>query len=228
MNLPDPTEELLKGVKIPESVLNFCLGLIRSARPVDAQPGSAVCARASQAEECINLYGTTSSTPLLTLDLLEAAGELIERKAVAAGQASLWQRKLVLPDAEVADEFNAKLRHRQYSTFQSLVESFGGAVQRLQAIHLANALIANKVPMADAFDIDVKVCGFTATFASCKVPYSITPLASAYCEPEVWQRFPVAFRQVATTGLKCRRSDVCAKMNSVVEAVCAAASSIKA
>lgn len=219
----DPTAELLKGVKFPDLVLDLCLGLVRGSKPIDTPPDGNVSARVSQAEDCIYLFGSTSNTPTLTVDLVRAVGELIERKATAAGQADIWRRKLVLPDATIGEEFNTKLRSRQYSTYRSLVESFTGAVSRLQALHIANALIANKVPMADAYNLDVTTCGYTATFATGKAPYSITPLVSAYCEAEVWKSFSKAFQQHCLGGIKCRRSDVGAKLEQVIEAVCAAA-----
>ena len=130
---------------------------------------------------------------------VEAAGAVILALSGQEGQ-RLWQDKLVKACPGAVDEFNGKLSSGQYSQFRGIVDSFTNPVGRLVALHLANAFIGSYTPIAAATGLDIKTWPKTAEFCSGGARYSLTPLVSAYCQPELWQSFPKAFYARVTKG----------------------------
>lgn len=172
----------------------------------------------SGGQGCVHLFKNFQSSPRAVQDLLDSYGELILMTSGQAGN-EIWNRKLALADIGVGDQFNEKLKSGKYSSFRSLVESFSGAVERLVAIHLANALIHSRVSYPDAQNIDVFTWPQTEALANGKVPFSLTPLVSAYCDPDTWRSWPVAFRHRVLGTLTCGRADVLTEFKKVIDAV---------
>jgi hypothetical protein len=167
----------------------------------------------------VELFKNFGESPRSVSDLLDTYGELILKLSGQVGS-EIWRRKLVTADRGVADSFNVKLQSGRFSTFRGLVESFEGAVERLVALHLANALIHHRVSFGDAKNMDVFEWPHTQGLATGKVPYSVIPLVSAYCDPDVWRVFPTAFRHRVLGTLACGRKDVEVEFKAVVDSVC--------
>ena len=167
----------------------------------------------------IQLFKNFSDSSRAVQDLLDTYGELILMTSGEAG-GEIWQRKLVLADPGVAQKFNEKLKTGNFSSFRSLVESFAGAVERLTALHIANALIYHRISFGDAKNVDVTAWPQTEDLAKGTMPFSLTPLLGAYCDPDVWRNWPVAFRHRVLGTLTCARNDVLTEFKKVIDAVC--------
>lgn len=194
---------------------------VTKARQVDYRPiGIKKVAVLTPEKDSIVIFKNFASAPGGAEELLEVLGECALAKAGPEGE-KIWNRKLVYSAGLVGSQFNEKLASGRYSTFRALTESYLGAVERLEALHIANALIANGVSVKDAQNVDVLQWPATQGLASGKEPYSLVPLVSAYCDPDHWKYFPKAFSAMVLGTLTCGRSDVLAglkqNINSVLE-----------
>ena len=108
-----------------------------------------------------------------------------------------WKDKLVLAKESQIDDYQERLK--KAASYKELVESYPTAVDRLVAIHLSNALLANNVPISEAQNLDVRTWSSTEKFACLETPYSLTPLSSVYCRYEVDKNFADAFADYALT-----------------------------
>jgi hypothetical protein len=169
-------------------------------------------------EPQVLLFQNKQDSPEAARDLLVACGEAIWLLQ-EDWHHEVWNRKLVLDNSGVGEQFNKKLQSGQFSTYKSLVESFSGAVERLVALHLSNALIYNRVPCKDAQQVNVLEWPCTCDLATGKEPYSILPLLGAYCERNCWESFPESFACYAMNSVKCGRADVAKKLAEVIVTV---------
>ncbi len=92
----------------------------------------------------------------------------------------IWNRKLISADKRCIDNIQRKL-FSGVTDFKSIVESYQGAVDRLTALHVCNALIANGVSTRSAASININSYGATEDFCSGKTRMSLLPLVSCYC-----------------------------------------------
>lgn len=173
----------------------------------------------SPSSQNIVLFSGFDSSPKAAEDLLAAYGDLIYQMSGETGK-TIWEQKLVLANPDTGNLFNERLRQSRFSTFKALVESFDGAVQRLEALHIANAFIYNKVPITSAYGIDVTKHPMTAEFAGGRKPYSAVPLISAYVDQDIWQDFKVAFSRRISNTLSCGRADVKDLLVKTIDSVC--------
>jgi hypothetical protein len=211
----------IKSAGLPDEVLAR-LSLARgSIQQLSIQPAAisrTVMLANKDQQSHIQLFKNFGDSPRAAEDLLEAYGELILLSSGTAGL-QIWEKKLALADRGVADLFNQKLKSGNYSTFRALVESYGGAVERLVALHIANALIHHRQSFGDASNIDVFMWPHTEGLANGTVPYSLVPLISAYCDSDVWRHFPVAFRHRVMGTLAAGRKDVLDEFKKIVGAI---------
>ena len=130
-----------------------------------------------------------------------------------------WEHKLVVPNIGQIDAFQNKLKE-SYETYGDLVASFLYPVDRLIAIHLANALIANGQQIKDSKNLDIRNYGPTTDFANCSAFYSITPLVSVYAPRDVTKEFGCAFAGSVVYDLKCvLKADVAVELKGIVRSV---------
>ena len=208
MKLIEDASTLLGQVTAPPDVLSFLQKALSQAREDDYRPpGIKKVAMLTPEKANIVIFKNFVSAGTGPEELLEVLGELALAKAGPEGK-EIWERKLVFSDGRVGDEYTAKLASGNFSTHRSLVESFVGAVERLEAAHIANALIANGVSIGDSKNVRVKEWPATKDMSTGATPYSLVPLVSAYCDPDVWRYFPKAFAAYVSGKLTCGRSDV--------------------
>lgn len=112
-----------------------------------------------------------------------------------------WNQKLVLPTSDQISAFQTRL-NQGFKSYKDVVESLKTPTDRLIAIHLSNAMLANGQAFAGASNVKVREWGPTQEFANLNRFYSLTPLTSAYCPREVHEDFGAAFASCAVYDLK--------------------------
>lgn len=115
-----------------------------------------------------------------------------------------WKQKLVLPTNAQIDAFTGRL-NEGFKSYSDVVESLKLPVDRLVALHLANALMKNGQAFNGASNVDVREWGPTHEFATCQRYFSISPLTSAYCPQHVNQDFGSAFASMCVYDFKTVR-----------------------
>lgn len=134
-----------------------------------------------------------------------------------------WQLKLVLPSKAQVDAFQSKLGCRNFKSFKDLVEDFNCPCDRLVAVNLSNAFLANRQPINDAYDVDVRAYGPTCGYATAKRYHSAVPLVSAYAPRRIYEDFGEAFADAVAKNLRTvRHTSVQAVIRSLLEDVIAA------
>lgn len=114
----------------------------------------------------------------------------------------IWDQKLVIPVASIIDRFVDFCQEDNMSNFMDVVRKFNRADDRLQVIHICNALVASNVHPKDLKSIDVRQHPATAEFCQGLRPYSLIPLMSAYCGGEHLDKYENAFALYLLNGGK--------------------------
>lgn len=125
---------------------------------------------------------------------------------------TIWEGKLDLPTPEQIEAARSKLDEpeirRTCKTYEQVKNTYpetGSAVDRLVFIHIANALLANNIPLSDSQGVDIMKWGPTVEYAHQKKYHSLVPLVSAYCPKTVYECFGCAFAELITHDLNCCR-----------------------
>jgi hypothetical protein len=113
----------------------------------------------------------------------------------------IWKYKLSLPEAGQIESFQGKLTGN-FKDFAGLVESYNTAVDRLVAINLSNALIANGASFGSSHNTDVRNNGATEEYAARRRRHSLTPLLGAYCCREMYTDYGFAFAELVMNDLQ--------------------------
>lgn len=146
-------------------------------------------------------------------ELLTEVGNMVASKWVSPVVAARWKHKLVLPTSEQIGAVQDRISSGPYT---QVVESFTNPVDRLVAIHVVNALIANRVRVAECKNIDIRQWGATSDFCRRKRYYSLTPLISAYCSRSLYENYGSAFANVALCLELATHSAVSASFKKLV------------
>ena len=159
------------------------------------------------AEPIIRLYANLLTNPNAGKAVLREFGKFLLRRGADRAEA-IWDKKVCIPDQEHLDEFAKKLGdpelRKTCKSYEEVIQSYpqrGHSVERLIAVHLANALIANNIPYRDSIGVDIKAWGPTAEFASRRKYHSLVPLTSAYCPLEIHADFGCAFADLIINDL---------------------------
>jgi hypothetical protein len=146
----------------------------------------------------IRLYPSLLQNPKAVRDVLREFGLLIQAKGGERAQ-SIWDNKLMAPDPKDVALFDTKLKdtslREKCHTFDDLLQTYpqkGHTVERLIAVHLSNALLANNVSFGDSVGVDIYSWGPTSQFAAGKKYHSLVPLTSAYCPGDIHRCFGCA------------------------------------
>ncbi len=128
----------------------------------------------------------------------------------------IWDLKLVLPEQNQISAFQGRLQDKKYVSYRAIVDSFNTCHDRLVALNLANALIANNVPRSGAYNVEVKKWGGTAAYATLCKYHSIRSVLSAYASKQIYEDFGSAFADVVTKGKGVRESSIANALESIV------------
>lgn len=132
--------------------------------------------------------------------VLREFGDYLLSKAPEESELA-WRQKLVLPTTEQIAAFQQRL-NQGFPNYQEVVNSMKSPVDRLVALHMANAMMANGQAFAGATNINVREWGPTSEFATLTRYYSLVPLTSAYCPREIHKDFGSAFASCVVYNLK--------------------------
>lgn len=127
-----------------------------------------------------------------------------------------WRYKLCLPSEHQIIAFQGRLCDK-YSTYRELIESFHTAMDRLVALNLANALIANGIPFKQSWNLKVLEWGPTSEYAQRKKYHSVVPLASAYSPKEVFEDFGWAMADLVMDCQSIRESSVAEVVHGIIK-----------
>lgn len=137
--------------------------------------------------------------------VLREFGLSVLKSAGAKGKA-IWEHRLGLPVEEQIDSFQAKLESEDLRAntkcYKQLVESYPRAVDRLVAINLANALIANHIPYADSQGVDIRNWGPTIEYTSGRRYHTIAAIAPVYTPSELCFCFGKLFAEAVLNDMK--------------------------
>ena len=100
--------------------------------------------------------------------------------SVPAEVASVWDDLSVRANKETCGQFVNVISSGKYDNYRAVVDSFSGPCDRLIAIHLANALIANEIPIKAAYALNLASFKPTRYLMSGEIRYSLKPFKSAY------------------------------------------------
>jgi hypothetical protein len=112
-----------------------------------------------------------------------------------------WAKKLVVPERNVIDRVDQKLRLGIVG-YHNLIADFTQASEKLQVIHICNALIANSIKPAETKNIDIFTYPATADFCKGLKPYSLVPLVSAYLGTGALGQYDTGFAKYLMQGGK--------------------------
>lgn len=134
-----------------------------------------------------------------------------------------WRQKLVLPTNEQINAFQQRL-NQGFNNYQEVVDSLKSPLDRLVALHMANAMMYNGQAFAGASNVNVREWGPTKEFATLTRYYSIAPLTSAYCPRDVHKDFGTAFASCVVYDLKTvLHSDVKLALRGLLDRIVSAA-----
>jgi hypothetical protein len=112
-----------------------------------------------------------------------------------------WAKKLIVPQRNVIDRVDQKLR-LGIAGYHGLISDFTQASEKLQVIHICNALIANSIKPSETKNIDIFTYPATADFCKGLRPFSLTPLISAYVGTGALGQYDIAFAKYMIQGGK--------------------------
>ncbi len=91
-----------------------------------------------------------------------------------------WELKLTLPESAQVDEVQAKLHDPSFTTYKQMMQSCKSLMDRYVCLNLTNALLANGVKRADAFNVNLRQWGSTLAYANIRKSHSLKPYVTAY------------------------------------------------
>jgi len=168
----------------------------------------------------VALYSSLSTAKEPAEAVLREFGLLIQAKGGDRAVA-IWEQKLDLPTPDDIEACVSVLAGADKTgAYRELLDRFpaeGSAVVRLVFINIANALLANNIPLNDFTGTDIRTWGPTAEYCAFKRYHSLIPLTSAYCPPNVHRCFGIAFARYVIDDLACcTESSVKAGLNRII------------
>lgn len=151
----------------------------------------------------INLYPVLLRRPASEANhaLLREFGQMLFMKASPDLQ-KRWKKKMVLPSKAQIDAFQSKLHSKKFKCYKDLVEDFSCPCDRLVAVNLSNAFLANHQPIQDSYNTDIRKYGPTCLYSNLKRYHSAIPLVSAYAPRRIFEDFGEAFADLVVHKLR--------------------------
>lgn len=131
-------------------------------------------------EDVIYIYPMAFSGggPRCDILIYRGLGQRFMHKHLAAQQKLQWAKKYVYPQRSVMDLLMGLLDGT--TPYREILGRFKEASERLQVIHVLNALTANSVNHVAAGTLDLAEFPPTKDFVAGRRPFSLQPLTSAY------------------------------------------------
>lgn len=155
-----------------------------------AESGLGDAAAMPENEPAIRLFPQLQRTDFLRAQaaLLREFGLIMLRKSGAKGRA-IWRHKLGLPSSTQIDSFQSKLEspdiRKNTKSYRELVESYPRVMDRLVALNLSNALIANHVPYRDSEGVNIRQWGPTLEYATLTRYHTLAAVIPAYTPSDI-------------------------------------------
>lgn len=124
--------------------------------------------------------------------ILREFGNAILRKSTPDAR-QRWERKLALPTKEQLDNFQRVISSKDFKKYDDIVQEFSGPIDRLVAINLVNAFVANCTSVSQLKNLDIRVWGPTRQYASGQRYHSLIPIISPYTPSHIFANFGEAF-----------------------------------
>ena len=158
-----------------------------------------------KAHDVLNVYPMAfQAGARLDLQLYAALGTRYWFQAVPSGRQGAWVNKLIYPDRAVIERLAAMLKLG--TDYRKALDGFHLASERLQVIHVLNALIANHVSANTAKTVNLDEYPPTREFCGARRPYSLKPLLSVYTGPGL-AHYETAFAQYCSHNGKIPASE---------------------
>jgi hypothetical protein len=146
--------------------------------------------------------------------------------------AALWKNKLDTPTKDQIGIAKNKLEcpelRKTCQTYKEILNDYpdkGHSVDRLVYINIVNALLANNIAYPDSVGVDVMTWGPTEEYCRLRKYHCLIPLASAYCQANVYNDFGVALASMIIGKLgDVRDSSVACAMRGIVQRIARIAS----
>jgi hypothetical protein len=167
----------------------------------------------------INLYPSLASCPTYQHELMREFGLLVLNRGGQAA-ADAWSARETQAEPGAVASFQNKLASAAFKTYREVVDDFKTAVDRFVALNLANALIANHVPIEDSVKLNVTEWGATREYAIGKRKHPLDALLGAYCPARMLACFGETFADAVLNELRSvRESSTAAELRKLVEGV---------
>jgi len=132
--------------------------------------------------------------------IVHECGHRYWNKFLTPGKKKIWQDKYIKVSPRAIAFINKAAWAKKYRNYHEFVSQFNDNYTRLVALHLSNALMANKQPIELLNRVDFKYHPATKDFASGNRAFSLTPLISMYASKDVYEDFAETFRAYVESG----------------------------
>lgn len=141
---------------------------------------------------------------LAQYSVLREFGALLLQRSGEQGR-TIWAQKLGLPSQAQINSVQARLsepKHRErIRTYRALVDTYSRALDRLVALNLCNALLANRIPYSDSHGIVLSSWGPTQEYACQRRYHTVTALMPAYCPSALLTNFGNVFAEAVLNDM---------------------------
>lgn len=188
--------------------------------------GETTAARDQRGSNTIHLYPALFNDPRAAQSILREFALYVQSKG-GDRAIDIWSKKLDVPRDDHIGQFVRALKsdenRARCHTYKEILDTYpqkGHSVERLVAINLANALLANNIPYPDSVGVDIYSWGPTAEYANGKKYHSLIPLTSAYAPQDINNCFGCAFALLVVNNLgHVRDNSVAYAMKSIMRNV---------
>ena len=208
----------LKNLRLDRAYLG-----IRGLRFVEKmERGSDVLAHYDTGTDVITVYPMNFrlGAGRIDLALYNGFGERYWAQRIQTRARYVWNQKYVYSNKPTMDRLRWILAHTNIP-YNAIVDKFRLANERLQVIHVLDALIANNISRERAKTLDIFIYPPTAGFCAGNVPYNLNPLLSVYYGPMNQREYPACFsKYCAFNGrIPCTDLSVESSLNNLFKTV---------
>ena len=156
----------------------------------------------------------------IDLALYTGFGERYWNQRVQARARYVWSQKYVYSNKPTMKRLWSILSTTN-TPYNSIVEMFKLANERLQVIHVLDALIANNISRDRAKLLDIFVYPPTAPFCNGNTPYTLNPMLSVYYGPMNMREYWVCFSKYCSFNgrIPCTDLSVESSLNNLFKTV---------